>query len=194
MKRGRDCFRPRLFWDVRLLDYDRPLHRRMNVAGVVKRAGDRERPIDRHAGVVARDVRRCSRLSGEEDIVGHGSERKPDNATCVHVQRRGAEGDRIRRRNSVRRWRRWRRPSHRSVTAAAAEQYSHQRNDGELCLEPEHLSLPGMWCVEPAGQRPPGIDRNAHAFLNNRDTDWEPHDVPLACLPRSQNPFCSSRS
>src|SRR5881409_3729224 len=128
-----------------LLNFDGAVHLRMDVARVGVRTGDRKRPLDRHVRIGAADVRRGAGLGREEHVVGHGSEREPDNVAGAHLQRRGRKREPVCCRDSVSRRRRRRRAGHRSVTAAAAEEYSDQRNDGEVRLEPKHVSLPGVW-------------------------------------------------
>src|SRR2546427_10546065 len=90
----------------------------MDVARVRVRARDGKLPLDGHVRIVARDVGRRTCLGCEEDIVGHRSEREPDNVAGAHPQRGRRKRDGIRGRDRVGRWMRYGR---RTLTTAPLE-------------------------------------------------------------------------
>jgi hypothetical protein len=130
-----------------LLDLDRPMHLRMDVARERVSARRVEHPLDVRTRVVSVDVCGSSGLRREEDVVCDRPERERHGLSRAHLQRRRREHQRVGCLDGIPRGRRGggrrRIPrAHRTVTAATSEQCSHQRNDGELRAEPEHVHLP----------------------------------------------------
>src|SRR5690348_10028822 len=77
---------------VALLDDDRPVHLRVNVAGVMVRTRRGEGALDGNVCVDAGDVGRDARLRIEEDVVGESLEIEAHDVAGVHGERRGGEG------------------------------------------------------------------------------------------------------
>src|SRR5207247_5971288 len=75
----------------RSADHYGALHRGVDVAGILVRAGRRECSLDRYVRVVSRDVGRRAGLLPEEYVVRHRPKRERHVITNVHVERARCE-------------------------------------------------------------------------------------------------------